>query len=289
MKRPGLTPPFASATLFLIIAFASNVPAQEMMATGPAAKTKRVDELLKRYDKNGDGKIDDDERADAKEVMMKEQIERQMVRTTALPGGLEQFRTQALELFDRNRDGRLDDEERAAAQRFVAVRDEAAVNAAQLVKRFDRNGDGTLDAAEQAIAESFVDELRNLGASQARAALLRMFDRNADGKIAEDEFAEVEKFVRPRIEAAPVQLRWHDRNQDGRLDDAEWRVAKPAIQQWLNGSGAAAITADLSGPDSFRPGVDPVAEQKRLDAVAAEVARRRALREAAGGTSTPAK
>lgn len=274
MKRPGLTPPFASATLFLITALALNVQAQEMMTTGPATKAaKRADDLLKRYDKNGDGKIDDDERADAKEVMMKDQIERQMVRTTSLPGGLEQYRAQALEIFDKNRDGRLDEAERAAAQKFVAVRDEAALNAAQLVKRFDRNGDGTIDAGEQGMIESFVAEIRSLGASQARTDLLRMFDRNTDGKVDQEEFPELEKFVRPRIEAAPVQLRRHDSNQDGHLDDAEWRAARQAILQWLNGSGPAAMDGGEIATAA--------AEQARLNAVAAEVARRRAMREAA--------
>src|SRR5687768_17068220 len=122
MKRPGLTPPLASATLFLIVAAFSIPPklwGQEM--TAGAKSAKRADELLKRYDKNGDGKIDDDERAEAKEVMMKDQIERQMGRANALSGGLEPFRVQALDLFDKNRDGQLDETERAAAQKFVAI------------------------------------------------------------------------------------------------------------------------------------------------------------------------
>ena len=318
MKRSGLTPPLASATLFLLLASLTNLPAQEMTpGAGNAKASKRAEDLLKRYDKNGDGRIDDDERADAKEGMMKEQIDRQMARATALPGGLEQFRAQALEMFDKNRDGRLDEAERAAAQKFVAIRDEAASNAAQLVKRFDRNGDGLIDASEQATIESFIGELRALGSSQARSELLRMFDRNSDGKIDEEEFVEVEKFVRPRIESAPAHLRRHDTNGNGMLDDAEWPAARQAILQWLNGTVPTAMAGETLPPgeierqkrlledlarrraESERNATsgDPAVvrkstateEQARLNAVAAEVARRRAGREAAQGGNPPPK
>ena len=318
MKRPGLTPPFASATLFLIVACLSSLPAQEMAAGAGATKgSKRAEELLKRYDKNGDGKIDDDERADAKEGMMKDQIDRQMARATALPGGLEQFRVQALEMFDKNRDGRLDEEERQAAQKFVAVRDGAAINVTQLAKRFDQNGDGTIDAAEQATIERFIGELRALGGSQARSELLRMFDRNSDGKIDDEEFVEVEKFVRPRIESAPEQLRRHDTNNNGILDDAELPAAPQAILLWLNASGPTAMAGEsprldeldrqkriaedlarrraesersaMSGEPTVSRKLTAVEEQARLNAVAAEVARRRAGREAAKGANPPPK
>lgn len=279
MKRPGLTPPLASATLFMIIAALPLLRGQDIATGAMSAKgTKRADEVLKRYDKNGDGKIDDDERAEAKEVMMKDQIDRQMGRANALPGGLESFRAQTLELFDKNRDGRLDEAERAAAQKFVAIRDEAAVNASQLAKQFDKNGDGTIDATEQAALENFIRELRSLGSSNARAELLRMFDRNSDGKIDNEEFVEVEKFVRPRIESAPAQLRLHDANKDGMLDDKEWNAARPAILKWLNESEAPAAVVPT-----------PAQEQARLNAVADEVARRRAVREAAIRAVPPAK
>ena len=108
MKRPGLTSLTASATLFLLASFAPALPAQEMM-TAPAQKAARkADELLKRFDRNGDGRLDDDERADAKEQMLKEQVDRQMARAAELPGGLQEFRQEVLQLFDRNRDGQLD-------------------------------------------------------------------------------------------------------------------------------------------------------------------------------------
>jgi Ca2+-binding EF-hand superfamily protein len=269
MKRPGLTPALASATLFLILSPLPTLSAQENM-TGPAAQraSKRADELLKRFDKNGDGKLDDDERAEAKDLTMKEQVDRQMTRAAALPGGLEQFRKEVLEMFDRNRDGRLDDEERNLAQKFAEQQQEGAD---ALKKRFDKNGDGKLDDDERSRVDVYLSALRTLGGGQARAALLRQFDLNSDGKINDAEFVEVEKFVRPRVETAGEQLRLHDTNGDGKLDDAEWAKARVTILQWLNapaGGGEAA------------PKYNVAAEQARLEAVAKEVVRRRAIREA---------
>ncbi len=98
MKRPGLTQHPASATLFLALAL--SLVAQE--TTAPSSNTadraaKRSEDLLKRFDTNADGKLDDEERAVAKETMMKEQMNLQMNRAALVPGGPEAFRTRMLE------------------------------------------------------------------------------------------------------------------------------------------------------------------------------------------------
>src|SRR5262245_41892537 len=107
MKRPGLTPPLRSATLFLLLGAASWAqepakppppPAQKSAPPPAMMAPKRMskEEVLQRFDKNGDGKIDDDERADAHEILMKELIERQMARasftSSFTPAGSEAFR-----------------------------------------------------------------------------------------------------------------------------------------------------------------------------------------------------
>ena len=318
MKRSGLTPPVIAATLFMARAFALNSAAQDTMAPAQAARAaKRADELLKRFDKNGDGKLDDDERADAKEIMLKDQVDRQMSRTTALPPSLEPFRTQALEMFDRNRDGRLDEEERNAAHKYAVARQDDAIDPDDLKNRFDRNGDGRIDADERATIERYLTELRALGSPQIQMELLRQFDQNSDGKIDDNEFVELEKFVRPRVETSPAQVRRYDTNREGKLDDAEWLLARGAIAQWLNSSGPAALENESMRPDDpamLRRMADEVArrkaqregalqgkqssmdakhrveaEQARLEAVAAEVTRRRAERAAAQKQNAPPK
>lgn len=285
MKRPGLTRLIPSATLFLILASIGASHAQDMTATSAARAAKRAEELLKQFDKNRDGKLDDDERAEAKEHMMKEQVDRQMARAAALPGGLEQFRVEAMQLFDRNRDGRLDDEERAAAKKFAVAREEGSGGQDELNKRFDKNGDGTLDAEERARVESFVSALRALGSVQTRFELLRRFDVNGDGKVDDAEFPELERFIRARVENSPEQLRRHDTNGDGSLDDAEWTRARAAIAEWLNGPNVAPLQSATVQPASG-PSIEK--EKARLDAVAKEVTRRRAIREATKeSTATP--
>lgn len=246
MKRPGLIPPTLAATLFLLLLPAVGSSAAEGMKLSPAAKAaKKADELLKRFDKNGDGRLDDDERADAKEAMMQENLDRQMARINAgAPGGGERFRAQALALFDQNKDGQLDENERAEAQRFAEARRDPGAALGELTKRFDTNGDGRLDAEERGQAEAFLAELRAYGANRIRSELLRQFDRNADGKIDDGEMETLEKTVRPRIEASPLQRRQYDTNADQKIDDAEWVVARGKLAAWLNGTGAAALESE---------------------------------------------
>jgi Ca2+-binding EF-hand superfamily protein len=285
MKSPGLTPHLLSATLFLVAASAGHVSAQETMATTPSAKAaKRGEELLKRFDKNRDGKLDDDERADAKEEMMKETIDRQMQRVAAVPGGLERFRTQALEMFDKNRDGRLDEEERAAAQKFAESRTEVKEGMDDLAKRFDQNGDGRIGPEERAQIDAYVAELRALSAGPAgpaRTEPLRWLDQTANAPADDTEMVALANFVREKVETSPAQLRRYDRNGNGKLEDGEWVVARLAIARWLHGGQNAAMGLEI--PPT------PEQEKRRLEAVAAEVARRRAERGEAPKPQPPAK
>ena len=94
---------------------------------GPAKK-----ELLDKFDKNGDGKLDDAERADMKAAFAAKRAE---------------HHKEMLTTWDTNKDGKLDDAERAA------MRD------AKLTERFqkmDANGDGklTLDEFKAAAAKN---------------------------------------------------------------------------------------------------------------------------------------
>src|SRR3954468_21040431 len=186
MKRPGLTLHLAAATLFLGALRAEDAkptaPAPALSKPAGGMKGRRDAEMLKRFDKNGDGRLDDDERAEAKEAMFKEQMDRQAARATAL-GGTEQERAKMLELFDKNKDGRLDDDERAAAEKFGRER---AANLpagggpvrAEMIRRLDKNGDGKLDDAERAEGIQFI--AANL---DQFPGVKQRFDRNADGKL----------------------------------------------------------------------------------------------------------
>lgn len=267
MKRFSLSLAFASATLFHGSAFAAQVTVMPAMTPTTGAMTPvatategmRGNELVKRFDKNGDGKIDDDERADAKEAMLKEQIDRQMARVTASQATPEQLRQRALEFFDDDRDGRLNEDERAAMQKFVETRATAGVPAAraawreEFIKRVDKNANGRLDPEEIATVKAYLDEMRP----------------DAPAKPTENiDVRNLESVLRAALEGNPEQRAAFDRNADQRIDDNEWAVARARIARALLGEGA---------------------DQARLDAVAAEMARRRELREKAGAQPDPKK
>jgi hypothetical protein len=102
----------------------------------PPAATPGVDrfvlDIIKRFDKDGDGKLDAAELAE-------------FIRSRAGQGPNAQggaMRAIIMKLFDKNHDGVLDAGERAEAEKF---REEQ-------VRRFDKNGDGMLDDAERAEA-----------------------------------------------------------------------------------------------------------------------------------------
>jgi len=155
------------------------VPADAPKADRATEMAKRREELIKRFDKNGDGKLDEEEKAAAKEAMKMEGGGRG-------PGGAEgeKRRAELLKRFDKNGDGKLDDEERAEmekARQLIQRNGGMDRFRQEILKRFDKNGDGVLDDAERAEAQKF------------RQEMIRKFDRNGDGKLDDEERAEALK------------------------------------------------------------------------------------------------
>jgi Ca2+-binding EF-hand superfamily protein len=279
MKRPGLTLHLAAATLFLAGLRAEDAkpatsPPAAAKPMGPM-KGRRDAEMLKRFDKNGDGRLDDDERADAKEAMFKEQMDRQATRAAAL-GGTEQERAKMLELFDKNKDGRLDDEERAAAEKFGRER-AAALPAgggpvrAEMIRRLDKNGDGKIDDAERAAGIEFI-----AGNLAQFPGVKQRFDRNADGKLDETERAALDEGLRtfaqapaagakpgrggppPSFDSLPPAMREQvvkrfDKDGDGKLAGEELtamqaEMARRRADRMAQNGGAAATGKAVEPP-----------------------------------------
>jgi Ca2+-binding EF-hand superfamily protein len=83
-------------------------------------------EIIEKFDKDGDGKLNEEERAAARAVreeMMKNR------------------KKEMLEKFDTNKDGSLDDTEKAAAKE---------AHKQMALEKFDKDGDGELSDAEKA-------------------------------------------------------------------------------------------------------------------------------------------
>lgn len=200
MKRLGLAPLVLAATLFLVPARGAEEmkPGEKSVAPPPAMKANRAEEILRRFDLNHDGKLDEDEAAAAHEVMLKEQLDRQAAQTAGPNAG--RFFERMLAMFDQNHDGRLDDDERAAARKYAEEHGlgEGGPTREMLIKRFDLNGDGQLDEAERAALQKFLSE-RLTPADGAK------FSPDEQARLAkvEEEVARRRAERRQREEAAP--------------------------------------------------------------------------------------
>ena len=132
MKTSSVSLVVLTALLLVVPARAQNeTPAADTPDEAAGRMKKNYQELIKRHDKNGDGRLDEEEKAAAHAAMRKEG-----------GGGQGDRRKQQLKRFDKNGDGQLDNRERAAAEKFRA----------EQVKKYDQDGDGQLNDAEREAA-----------------------------------------------------------------------------------------------------------------------------------------
>lgn len=179
-------------------------------------KPDRKAQLIERLDKDGDGKVSDEERAAGREMLNQRKGPRGAGRL------LETFKTR----FDKNADGELDEGERAEARAaFEKVMGERGIPdetmkkmkgkgrgmMEALKKRFDANGDGELGQDERERAREAMEKLRQeRGAERddlsrrgrprvSQDALLKQFDKNGDGELNGDERGQALKALRRAI------------------------------------------------------------------------------------------
>lgn len=112
---------------------------------GPRNEQARA-ALLEKFDTNKDGKLDETERAAAREA------------TRENRGKL---REQALAKFDKDGDGKLNDEEKAAARE--AMKERAGEHRKDIVAKFDKDGDGKLNDEEKAAAREAMKQRLDRG------------------------------------------------------------------------------------------------------------------------------
>jgi len=126
------------ATLFL----AAGLRADEAKPAGNLTPTEAA--LLQRFDANRDGKLDEEELADAHEALRAQPAAQPAARLAIAS----QIYGRMLERFDQRKTGHLDPDEQAAAVQFLRQNNPRIYQA--LLQRFDLNGDGELDAPETA-------------------------------------------------------------------------------------------------------------------------------------------
>jgi len=138
--------------------------------TAPAAFRARMD--LRRYDTNRDGKLDEKETAER-----------------------DRRRKEFYDRFDKNKNGKIDEDERGAIGEYYRNR------------RYDTNNDGKLDEKEIAARDK-----ANADREKTRKELYEKFDKNKNGRIDEDERSGIGDWFR---------MRRYDTNKDGKLDEKE--------------------------------------------------------------------
>ena len=156
------------ATLVLVLA-AGQVQAdqgQKGKPGGPASKGQGMrEEAMKRFDKDGDGKLNEQERGAARQAM---QAKGQPGKGAPGKGGAGKGgpgkgpgHEAILKRFDKNGDGKLDEQERAAAMKARGEKGDGPGPGAgreEVLKRFDKDGDGKLNDEERAAARKAMEE-----------------------------------------------------------------------------------------------------------------------------------
>jgi len=154
----------AGSLLLALPALAQNGPPPKG-PRGPGGPHRMSPEMrqkmLEKFDKDGDGKLDEQERMAARKAMGAHRMSPEM-------------RKKMLEKFDKDGDGKLSEEELKAAHEAGRARMEA--HRKEMLKRFDKDGDGKLNQEE-----------RKTMRETMRKELLEKYDKDGDGKLNKEE------------------------------------------------------------------------------------------------------
>lgn len=153
MKTSHLSASLLAATLFLVSGSAAT--AQDKKPVDQSRAQQR-EATLKKFDADGDGKLNPAERAAAREAMQK---------LRKGPGERPGFKPQA-------KGGPRD----------------PAFQRGYLMGKFDANGDGKLDETERAAAKAAMEQRLRTGAER-QLERLKSVDTDGDGKISDAEWA----------------------------------------------------------------------------------------------------
>lgn len=151
--------------------------ASEVQKKKPSFPSK--EEILKKFDTDGDGKLNEEERKKVRNEMAS--------RRSSLPPLL-------AKKFDKDGDGELSEEERAAFRKEMASKGRKLPP--HLMQRFDKDGDGTLSDEERSAAKQ---EWEN-----RKSTMLEKFDADGDGTLSVEERREAIKQARLNREGGKV-------------------------------------------------------------------------------------
>lgn len=177
-----------------------SVAQDQPKSDSPTINRTVLQDLIRKYDENRDGRFDDKERENARTAYKKYLAENQTGKT--LSAEQKSFLVQ----FDTNRDEKISDDERkeAKAKLEAMLSDKAnlAVGSSkdEFIKKFDMDKDGKLDAEERRAAKEYIEaEEKGLPSGSTfqsdsrvveflnKEKLLRDFDQDRNGLLDEVE------------------------------------------------------------------------------------------------------
>lgn len=147
----------------------------------PGLDLKTRIQLMKQFDKDGDGRLNDEERAEAMKALKDKTADLEQMR--------KKFAQEIIAKFDKDGDGKLGVEELmefleeqrrvfdAGRRNFRRGRD--FVPPKEILAKFDKDGDGKLSREER---RAMFDEAR-----KKREALIKKYDADGDGKLNDAE------------------------------------------------------------------------------------------------------
>ena len=181
---------------------------ERFAAWGAAAEEKRQ-EFMKKYDKDGDGKLDEKEREAIREGFRKR---------------MEDWRRKHTEKrYDKDGDGKLNEEEKAAMEKGEAERAaDREKRRKEFMEKYDKDGDGEISSEER----------RAVGEAMRKKWMERRYDKDKDGKLSAEEKATMEaaqaKYQAERKKRTAEYIKKYDKNGDGKVDEKE----RPSRRSW---------------------------------------------------------
>ena len=174
----------------------------EQAAAWGARMEERRQEFMKEYDKDGDGKFNEKERE-----AMRESFRKRME---------DWGRRRAERRYDKDGDGKLSEEEKAAMEKGEAARTaERDKRRKEFMAKYDKDGDGEISSDERGAA----------GEDMRRRWTERRYDKDRDGKLNAEEKAAMEKGEAARAaereKRTAEYIKKYDKNGDGEVDDKE--------------------------------------------------------------------
>lgn len=255
---------FQIAAMAWIACCLTNPVWSEDAPQGDQGRGPFFERMMKEFDKDGDGKLNEEERATA--LRLTEQFLGRL-RERGNAGPRPEFGN-ALKQFDKDGDGKLNDDERAAAmtarEGFGKKGPPAGADLDNppefVLKRFDKDGDGKLNDEEKAAVIKNREEMRKAGIPPGRPnlnnppeAVLKRFDKDGDGKWNESERAAAMEAMakmggRPGFPSREEMIKRFDKDGDGKLNATEEAAGRAEMEKRFGGrSGAAGGLAPGEG------------------------------------------